>query len=237
MAKLKILAGIPARYSSSRFPGKVLAPIAGRPMIEHVYRRASSAQGVERVIVATDDERVAAAVRAFSGEVRLTRADHASGTDRLGELAAGEACDLVVNVQGDEPLIAPQAIEQALPPFQLDSSLQVSTLKTLIRNPHDLADPNVVKVTTDPQGFAVSFSRTLPPGPGPHAKHLGLYVYTRDFLLRFAQLPPSPREQAERLEQWRILENGFRLLVVETEHDSIGVDTPEDLARVEAWLR
>ncbi|MFQ5817501.1 MAG: 3-deoxy-manno-octulosonate cytidylyltransferase [Terriglobia bacterium] len=237
MVKLRILAGIPARYSSSRFPGKALAAIAGRPMIEHVYRRVAGVQAVERVVVATDDERIVAAVRAFGGEVRLTRADHPSGTDRLAELAAGERCDLVVNVQGDEPLIAPQAIEQALAPFRLDSSLQVSTLKTLIRNPEELENPNVVKVTTDAQGFALSFSRAPLPGPGPHCKHLGLYVYTRDFLLRFAQLPPSPREQAERLEQWRILENGYRLLVVETQHDSIGVDTPADLARVEACLR
>jgi 3-deoxy-manno-octulosonate cytidylyltransferase (CMP-KDO synthetase) len=236
LAKLRILAGIPARYSSSRFPGKPLALIAGRPMIEHVYHRVCEAKGVDRVVIATDDERIAAVVHSFGGEARLTRGDHRSGTDRLAELAAGEACDLVVNVQGDEPLIAPQAIEQALAPFHVDSSLQVSTLKTRIREARELESLDVVKVVTDREGFALSFSRTPLPGPVPHFKHLGLYVYTREFLLRLAQMAPAPREQAERLEQWRILENGYRILVVETEYDSIGVDTPEDLARVEAIL-
>lgn len=236
LVKLHILAGIPARYASARFPGKALAGIAGRPMIEHVYRRVAACKTLDRVIVATDDERIAAAVRAFGGEARLTRPDHRSGTDRLAELAAAEPSDLVVNVQGDEPLIAPEAIDQAIAPFHSDSSLQVSTLKTRIRERSERENPNVVKVVTDADDFALAFTRTPPPGSGPHYKHLGLYVYRRDFLLRFPDLPPSPREQAERLEQWRLLDNGCRVLVVETPFDSIGVDTPEDLARVEALL-
>lgn len=236
MTKLRILAGIPARYASTRFPGKPLALLAGRPLIEHVWTRVRSVSALDRVIIATDDDRIAAVARSFGAEVRLTRADHPSGADRLAELVWDEPCDLVVNVQGDEPLLAPEAIAAALTPFDADPSLPVSTLKTLIRDPADLANPNVVKVVTDPHGFALAFTRTAPPGPDPHFKHIGLYVYRRDFLLRLTQLPPTPRERAERLEQWRILENGFPVRVVETQHDSIGIDTPEDLARAEALL-
>lgn len=207
-------------------------------MIEHVYRRVAGIKAVDRVIIATDDVRIAAAVRAFGGEVRMTRADHPSGTDRLAEVATNEACDLVVNVQGDEPLIDPRAITQAIEPFWHDSSLVASTLKTPIRNPRDLASPHIVKVVTDHQDFALYFSRApIPAQAGPHYKHLGLYVYTRAFLLRFPTLPIGPLEQAERLEQLRILENGYRLKVIETPYDSISVDTPEDLTRVEALLR
>ena len=242
----RIVAGIPARYASTRFPGKALALLVGKPMIERVYQRAQAAASVGRVLVATDDARIVAAVEAFGGEARLTRAGHQSGTERLAEVFAGVDCDLVVNVQGDEPLLDPRAIEQALAPFQADPALQVATLKTRLRLREALMNPNVVKVTTDAAGFAREFSRApippLPPGAEPdleaHAyfKHVGLYVYTRAFLLSFAYLAASAREQAERLEQWRILENGFRIRVVETEHDSISVDTPEDLSRAEAAL-
>ncbi|MBI4466616.1 MAG: 3-deoxy-manno-octulosonate cytidylyltransferase [Acidobacteria bacterium] len=246
-AKPRILAAIPARYHSTRFPGKPLALLAGKPLIEHVYRRAAAAAGVERVVVATDDARIVAAVEAFGGEARLTRGDHRSGTDRLAELVEGIECDLVVNVQGDEPLLDPRAIAQALEPFFLDASLEVSTLKVRLRDPESLRSPHVVKVLTDAQGFAVSFSRCpIPPvGAGEgvdlearaYFKHVGLYVYTRDFLLRFPQLPPTPGEERERLEQLRILEHGIPIKVVETHYDSIGVDTPDDLARAEAALR
>jgi len=236
LPKLKVLAGIPARYASTRFPGKPLALLAGRPLVEHVWRCVRGVIAVDRVVIATDDERIVAAARAFGADVCLTRADHPSGTDRLAEVAAREDCDLVVNVQGDEPLIHPEAIAAALAPFERTPALEASTLKTLARDPAEADNPNVVKVITDKHGFAVSFTRTRPPGPAPYFKHLGLYVYRRDFLLRLTQLPPSPRERAERLEQWRILENGFRLLVVETPHDSIGIDTPEDLARAETLL-
>ncbi len=246
-ATVRVLAAIPARYASTRFPGKALARLAGMPLIEHVYRRAAAAPGVERVVVATDDARIVQAVEAFGGEARLTRADHRSGSDRLAELVAGLECDLVVNVQGDEPLVEPRAIAQALAPFSLDAALQVSTLKTRIRDPETLFSVHVVKVRTDARGFAVSFTRAPdPPLPGdaeidldchPYFKHLGLYVYRRDALLRFAQLPASPGELREKLEQLRLLENGIPIRVVETEYDSIGVDTPGDLARAEALLR
>ena len=246
MSPLRILAGIPARYASTRFPGKALALLAGRPMIEHVYRRVASVAGIEQVIVATDDERIAAAVRGFGGDARLTSPTHRSGTDRLAELFAGVECDLVVNVQGDEPLIEPRAVAQALEPFLLDARLQVSTLKTRIRSLETLMSPHVVKVVTDEKGFAVSFSRKPEPPVGPgmavdlervaYFKHLGLYIYRRDFLLEFAQWPPTPREEAEKLEQWRMLEHRVRVKVVETPYDSIGVDTPEDLARAAAAL-
>jgi len=244
-ASLRVMAGIPARYGSTRFPGKPLARLASRPIIEHVYRRAAAAPHVGRVIVATDDARIVAAVEAFGGEARLTRPDHPSGTDRLAEVFAGVDCDLVVNVQGDEPLLEPDAIGQAVEPFFKDSTLLVSTLKVRIREHAALESPHVVKLRTDAAGNAMSFTRV--PDPAAPAggidlervayfKHLGLYVYRRDVLLRFSKLPPTARERAERLEQWRFLENGIPIRVVETAHDSVGIDTPEDLARAEAIL-
>jgi 3-deoxy-manno-octulosonate cytidylyltransferase (CMP-KDO synthetase) len=235
------VAVIPARYASTRFPGKPLADVAGRPMIEHVYRRAAAARNVDAVIVATDDRRIADAVTRFGGDVRLTSADHLTGTDRLAEVASDLDCDLVVNVQGDEPMIEPDAIDAAIEPFRDDLALRMSTVCT--RLPHGTAqridDPNVVKVVTDRRGFALYFSRSpiphrrgpLDAGAGPF-KHLGLYVYRREFLLQIAALAPTPLERSESLEQLRVLENGFAIRVVETKHDSIGVDTPEDLDHV-----
>lgn len=216
-------------------------------MIEHVYRRAAAATGVERVIVATDDARIVAAVEAFGGEARLTRAEHTSGSERLAEAFADLECDLVVNLQGDEPLLDPRAIEQAVAPLAGDPALQVATLKTRIRARAALLSPHVVKVVTDAEGYAVSFSRVPRPPLAPdeevdlervaYFKHLGLYAYQRDFLLRFPRLPPTPGERRERLEQLRILENGVAIRVVETSYDSVGVDTPDDLARAEALLK
>ena len=245
-APLRIVAGIPARYTSSRFPGKPLALLAGRPLIEHVYRRVAAVAEISEVIIATDDARIVAVVEAFGGQARLTSSAHRSGTDRLAEVFAGVECDVVVNVQGDEPLIQPEAIRQALQPFLLDAQLQVSTLKTRIRELETLMSPNAVKVVTDAQGWAVNFSRAPDPPVGPGMamdlervaffKHLGLYAYRRAFLLEFARWPASPREEAEKLEQLRMLDHGVRIRVVETPHDSIGVDTPEDLARAEAAL-
>lgn len=216
-------------------------------MIEHVYRRAAAAPYVERVVVATDDARIRAAVERFGGEARMTHAHHRSGTERLAELVEGLDCELVVNVQGDEPLIDPRAIGQALEPFFADPRLEVSTLMTRIRDRETLLSRNVNKVQVDARGFAIGFSRAPVPPVAPegqidleaHAyfKHIGLYVYTRAFLLRFPQLAPTPGEQREHLEQLRILEHGIPIKVVETSYDSIGVDTPEDVARVEAVLR
>ncbi len=245
-SSLRIVAGIPARYGSSRFPGKPLALLAGRPLIEHVYRRVESVAEISQVIVATDDARIVAAVEAFGGQARLTSSAHRSGTDRLAELFAAVECDVVVNVQGDEPLLHPEAIRQALEPFFLDAQLQVSTLKTRIRELGTLMSPHVVKVVTDAEGCARNFSRAPDPPVGPgmavdlervaYFKHLGLYAYRLGFLLEFAKWPASPREEAERLEQLRMLDHGVRIRVVETPHDSIGVDSPEDLARAEAVL-
>jgi 3-deoxy-manno-octulosonate cytidylyltransferase (CMP-KDO synthetase) len=237
------VAVIPARYASTRFPGKALADIAGRPMIEHVYTRAQSARNVDAVIVATDDPRIADAVTNFGGAVRMTRSDHLTGTDRLAEVAAGLDCDLIVNVQGDEPLIEPHSIDAAIEPFRDEAGLMMSTACTRINDNDTLIDPNVVKVVTDVRGFALYFSRSPIPyrrgiggsGSGPY-KHLGLYVYRREFLRTIAALEPTPMERSESLEQLRVLENGFAIKVIETRHDSIGVDTPEDLEHVRRLL-
>jgi 3-deoxy-manno-octulosonate cytidylyltransferase (CMP-KDO synthetase) len=237
-SSLTVVAIIPARYESSRFPGKALADIGGHPMIEHVYRRASSARGVHQVIVATDDRRIADAVSAFGGQVRMTSADHPSGTDRLAEVAAELACDVVVNVQGDEPLIDPAMIEQALAAVAADPGLQMATLRRRIEDPEELQNPNVTKVVVDREGYALYFSRAPIPfrragcPPAPAWRHVGLYVYRRECLLRLTALPPTAMEQTEALEQLRALEYGIRIKAVETAHDSIGVDTLDDLARV-----
>ncbi len=237
------VAVIPARYASTRFAGKALADIAGRPMIQHVYTRAAAARHVDAVIVATDDQRIADAVTTFGGLVRMTRSDHATGTDRLAEVAADLDCDLVVNVQGDEPLIEPDAIDAAIEPFRHDSALMMSTVCTPILDNDSIADPNVVKVVTDVRGFALYFSRLPIPyarasagAPARRYKHLGLYAYRREFLRALAALEPTALERSESLEQLRVLENGFALRVIETPHDSIGVDTPEDLERVRRLL-
>ena len=236
---LQVVAVIPARFASSRFPGKPLADLDGRPMIEHVHRRVAAAPWVSRVIVATDDLRVADAVRRFGGEVRLTRDDHPSGTDRLAEVATTLDCDVVVNVQGDEPLIDPRAIGEAVAPFAADPSMQVTTLRCRIVDPADLTNPNIVKVVVDRGGYALYFSRASVPyvrdprgGWPPLYKHIGLYAYRRSALLVLAALEPTPLERAERLEQLRALEHGIRIRAVETTYDSIGVDTPEDLEQV-----
>jgi 3-deoxy-manno-octulosonate cytidylyltransferase (CMP-KDO synthetase) len=237
----RILGIIPARFASSRFPGKALAPLAGKPVVQHVYERASMARYVRRVLVATDDERIAAAVRAFGGEVRMTRADHPTGTDRLAEVASAEQAELYVNIQGDEPLIDPEAIDAATLAVHGDETVAMGTLMKRIADPADVTNPNVVKVVTALTGDALYFSRSPIPyfrdssgDPGAYFKHIGLYVYRRDFLLHYPDLSTGPLERAERLEQLRALENGYRIRVVETEYESMGVDTPDDLERVSA---
>jgi 3-deoxy-manno-octulosonate cytidylyltransferase (CMP-KDO synthetase) len=236
----KILGVIPARYASSRFPGKALSPISGKPMLQHVWERASLARYLTGVSIATDDERIFAAARAFGADVRMTRADHASGTDRVAEVASAGNAEIVVNIQGDEPLIDPGAIDAAILPMLDEPDAVMSTLRKKIEDPREIDDPNVVKVVTDRAGNAIYFSRsTIPyvrdrhPSPAAvHYKHIGLYVYRRDFLLGYSDLPVGPLEQAERLEQLRALENGFSIRVMDTEYESLGVDTPEDLERV-----
>ena len=238
----QIVAVIPARFASTRFPGKPLADIDGRPMIEHVYRRAEASTAVTRVIVATDDARIAAAVTAFGGNVRLTRPEHPSGTDRLAEVAQTLDCDVIVNVQGDEPLLDPRAITEAVGPFS-DPSISMTTLYRRIESPTELTDPNVVKVVIDRAGFALYFSRAPIPhlrdprgGWPPLYRHIGLYAYRRTALMVLASLEPTPLERAEMLEQLRALEHGIRIKAVETAYDSIGVDTPADLDEVRRLL-
>jgi 3-deoxy-manno-octulosonate cytidylyltransferase (CMP-KDO synthetase) len=234
----KILGVIPARFASTRFPGKVLAQIAGQTMLQHVYQHACLSTYLTSVMIATDDDRVYAAARDFGARVRMTRSDHLSGTDRAAEAASAEDAEIVVNIQGDEPLISPAAIDAAILPLVHEPDLVMGTLKKRIEDPREITDPNVVKVVTNRSGDAVYFSRCAipferePSGGTPYFKHIGLYVYRRKFLLAYPALPVGPLEAAERLEQLRALENGFRIRVVETEYESLGVDTPEDLARV-----
>jgi 3-deoxy-manno-octulosonate cytidylyltransferase (CMP-KDO synthetase) len=204
-------------------------------MIEHVYRRVANARGVDAVVVATDDERIAEAVRRFGGVVRMTSLSHKTGTDRIAEIVPDLDCEIVLNVQGDLPLIEPGKIEEVLRPLFVDSTLEMSTLRKAIADASDFANPNVVKVVVNLEGEALYFSRSAIPfirGSGTMYKHIGLYAYRRGFLLTLARLPQTPLEIAESLEQLRALENGFRIHVVETYFESIEVDTPEDLARV-----
>jgi 3-deoxy-manno-octulosonate cytidylyltransferase (CMP-KDO synthetase) len=237
----KILGVIPARFASSRFPGKVLVPISSKPMLQHVYERASRARYLGSTIIATDDPRVFDAARNFGAQVRMTRADHVSGTDRVAEVASAESAEIIVNIQGDEPLIDPDAIDAAILPLEHNADVVMSTLKKEIEDRREITDPNVVKVVTDIAGDAIYFSRCPIPfgreGHRPrHFKHIGLYVYRRDFLLGYSGLPIGPLEQAERLEQLRAIENGYKIRVVETEYESLGVDAPADLARVTELL-
>jgi 3-deoxy-manno-octulosonate cytidylyltransferase (CMP-KDO synthetase) len=229
LTESSVLAVIPARYDSTRFPGKALANLDGHPMIEHVYRRAAAAALVHGTIVATDDERIARAVESFGGAVIMTRRDHASGTDRIAEAVATLPCRVVVNVQGDEPLLDPSTIDAAVQPLLDDATLEMSTLCRPFADPHEFASPHVVKVVCDNRGRALYFSRALIPGS---SAHVGLYVYRRDVLLRLAALPRVPQEDAEKLEQLRAVVHGIGIRVIETRHASVGVDTPEDLERV-----
>ena len=255
--KHKVVAIIPARYASTRLPGKPLIEIAGKPMILRVVERAKQAASINRVIVATDDERVFQAVSGAGVEVVMTAPNHATGTDRLAEVAAKIDAGIIVNVQGDEPLIEPSTIEAAVAPLLADQSIVMSTTCEPIESVEDALKSNVVKVVVDRDGFALCFSRN--PIPFPRAaviehgsikaalrarpellrtfsKHTGLYAYRRDFLLTFASLPPTPLEQGEMLEQLRALEHGYRIKVIAVTHRSIGVDTPEDLKLVRRMI-
>jgi len=240
LTESSVIAIIPARYQSTRLPAKSLADIAGRPMIEHVYRRASEARLVDGVIVATDDERIARAVSDFGGTAWMTRADHSSGTDRLAEVATAITGRVIVNVQGDEPMLDPAVIDAVVEPLLADPGLEMATACRPLQDPGEFANPNVVKVVRDAAGRALYFSRapvpwprSAPDVPAAIARvHVGLYAYRRDVLLRLATLPPAELELVESLEQLRALANGIGIRVVETHHHSVGVDTPEDLAHV-----
>ena len=208
-------------------------------MIEHVYRRTADARGVDAVVVATDDERIARAIEQFGGIVRMTGSEHRTGTDRIAEVARDLACDIVVNVQGDLPMIEPEMIAEAIEPLSADPALVMSTLRQAIVDPADFTNPNVVKVVVDAHDNALYFSRAPIPYQrerGAAFKHIGLYGYRRDFLLTFAALKPTPLERSESLEQLRALEHGFRIRAVETRFESIEVDTPDDLERVRRRL-
>ncbi len=236
-----VAAFIPARYGSTRLEGKPLADINGKPMVQWVYERAKEARLVSEAAVATDDERIFNAVRSFGGRAVMTSPFHRSGTDRIAEAVKGTKADIVVNIQGDEPLIDPKSIDDAIRPLLDDPGIQLCTLKTRITDEEEYRDPNSVKVVTDKDGFALYFSRSPIPynkkpfkEAAPAYKHIGLYVYRREFLLKLSELNPTPLEEAEGLEQLRALENGFRIRVVETSYNPISVDTPEDLERVRA---
>ena len=210
-------------------------------MLEHVWERAGQSRYLTSAVIATDDQRIFDEARRFGADVRMTRADHLSGTDRAAEIASLHDAQLVVNIQGDEPLIDPAAIDAALMPLLHEPAIAMGTLKKRIEDPREVSDPNVVKVVTDRFQNAIYFSRSPIPysrettlnAAAVHFKHVGLYVYRRDFLLKYSGLPVGPLEQAERLEQLRALENGYKIRVVETEYESLGVDTPEDLERVQ----
>ena len=254
MSGIRVIAVIPARWASVRFPGKPLVLLCGHPMIEYVYRRVLRSALVDFVCVATDDERIADAVRGFGGNVRMTRGDHASGTDRVAEIAAVEDADVVVNIQGDEPLIHPDDIDSGIKPLVDEGGLGMSTLAVAFDSPEEFLNPNAVKVTRGKSGNALYFSRAPIPysrdvlvgegkayekilnnwkdiSPKP-LKHVGFYAYRRESLLRFAGLRPSPLEKLERLEQLRALEDGLAIRVVEVKRNAVGVDCPEDRERL-----
>jgi len=238
---MRITAFIPARYDSTRFPGKPLAAIAGKPMIQHVYERACACEELAEVVVATDDERILRAVNRFGGKALLTAAEHPSGSDRIAEAAQEmglEDDDLVVNIQGDQPLFDPSSVADLIRPFRTEE-IPMSTLQYRILDREEIEDPNIVKVVTDKNGWALFFSRSpIPfyrdPGFEPiFYKHLGFYAQRLRFLKEFASLPPGRLESAEKLEQLRALESGYRIKVVETPHDSIEIDTRKDIEKVE----
>jgi 3-deoxy-manno-octulosonate cytidylyltransferase (CMP-KDO synthetase) len=244
MSAAKVVVVIPARYGSSRLPGKPLVSLAGQPMIQRVYERAKSAQRADRVIVATDDERIVKVVQGFGGEARMTRPDHRTGTERVAEVAAHESGDVFVNVQGDEPLLDPAAVDTAVDALLEEPQAAIATVATPIKTPGDIMDPNVCKVVLDFDENALYFSRAPIPWvrdnagkvQARHLKHLGLYVFRRDALLEYPTLPQGELERIEHLEQLRWLENGWKIRVAEVEHDAVSVDVPEDVARVEKLL-
>ncbi|OGP90353.1 MAG: 3-deoxy-manno-octulosonate cytidylyltransferase [Deltaproteobacteria bacterium RBG_16_48_10] len=253
---MKIVAIIPARYGSTRFEGKPLADILGKPMIQWVYEGACQSNLIDKVIVATDDQRIMEAVEQFGGNAVMTSTAHATGSDRVAEVAQKVRAEIIVNVQGDEPLLRGNIIDKAIRPLLKDSSISLSTLMTRIKEVKDWLNPNVAKVVVDQKGFALYFSRSPIPfprdlnvekllsassrekSPLPHRifKHIGVYVYRRDFLLRYFKLKHTPLEKLEKLEQLRALENGFSIKVIPVDYKPFSVDTPDDLKKVVSFL-
>jgi 3-deoxy-manno-octulosonate cytidylyltransferase (CMP-KDO synthetase) len=240
---MKVLGVVPARYQSTRLHAKPLADIKGKPMVQHVYEIAQRAAQLDSFVVATDDERIASAVRGFGGRYVMTNSEHASGTDRVAEVAAGVDADIVVNIQGDEPLLDPQMINECVLALKQNDGVGLSTVTKRVGE-EGYQDPSVVKVVCDVRGRALYFSRSLLPYPRNRTRdfqvfeHIGLYAYTRDCLMQLSQLPPTPLEQIEGLEQLRALENGIAIQVVVTkcEGELVSVDTQEDLDRVRRIL-
>jgi len=253
---MKVVAVIPARYGSTRFEGKPLADILGKPMIQYVYEGVRQSKLIDEVIVATDDQRILEAVRSFGGKAVMTSPTHFTGTDRVAEVAKKLKSEIIVNVQGDEPLIKGNIIDKAIRPLLTDESLQLSTLMTRIEQVRDWLNPHIVKVVVDQKNFALYFSRS--PIPFPRAlqigrletnpfgtnrplpkrvfKHIGIYVFRRKFLLHFSRMKPTPLEKLEKLEQLRALENGYRIKVIPVDYEPIGVETPEDIQKVVTFL-
>jgi 3-deoxy-manno-octulosonate cytidylyltransferase (CMP-KDO synthetase) len=238
---------IPARYEASRFQGKVLADIGGKTMIQHVWERAKEARMLDDLIVAADDDRIIKTVKEFGGKATFTSKDHPSGTDRLREIANPLDVDIIVNIQADEPLLHHSMIDSLVSTLLEDKSIVMASLMHRIEDPKDIESANVVKVVVDKDNFALYFSRSPIPfireeketaGDKKHIyyKHIGLYAYTKDFLFTFANLPQSTLERCEKLEQLRALENGYKIKMVETQYDTIGVDTPENLQEVKQKL-
>jgi 3-deoxy-manno-octulosonate cytidylyltransferase (CMP-KDO synthetase) len=243
---VKVIGIIPARFASTRFPGKPLALIAGKPLIQHVVEQCQKAKSLSEVVVATDDTRIWEVAQNFC-RVEMTRPEHPSGSDRIAEVAERISCDAIVNIQGDEPLIDPGAIDSVANAL---TNCEMSTAATLIKNLKDLDNPNVVKVVVNAAGRALYFSRRTIPylreaasgsreqlAAFPFLKHLGIYGYRRETLLRLVKFPVSPLENAEKLEQLRALENGIQIAVMKVTHESVGVDTPEDVEWVERFLK
>jgi 3-deoxy-manno-octulosonate cytidylyltransferase (CMP-KDO synthetase) len=253
---MAVVAIIPARYDSTRFPGKPLAYIGGKPMVQHVYESAFNARGLDRVLVATDDRRIQAAVRGFGGEVVMTSKNHLSGTDRLAEAAKKIDADWIVNVQGDLPFIRSETIGRTIRPLRRNPSIGMGSARTPIYDEQEWFNPNVVKVVTDAKGYALYFSRAaipyirntdVPPRRGRSRgkegrkiwgyRHIGVYAYRREFLFQFSRLQPTALERTEGLEQLRALEHGHQILVADVDEPSVEVDTPEDLRKAEAYLK
>jgi 3-deoxy-manno-octulosonate cytidylyltransferase (CMP-KDO synthetase) len=235
---MKIIGVIPARYGSTRFPGKALTDIGGKPMIQRVWESSSKSKLINELYIATDDKRIFDAAGRFWGKAVMTSSKHKSGSDRIGEAVKNIKCDIVVNIQGDEPFINPLNIDKAIKPLMTDKNIQVSTLCTKIKNVEEIDNPNVVKVVTDKNGFALYFSRHAIPFNRDNTKgisyfkHIGLYVYRKDYLMKFIKIKPSKLELAERLEQLRIIESGERIKVVVTNIDSVTIDTESDLKKL-----
>lgn len=239
---MRAIGVIPARYASSRFPGKPLEDLLGKPLIQHVWEEALKARSLEDLVVATDDERILKAVQDFGGRAVMTAAAHKSGTDRLTEVVNPIDTQIVVNIQGDEPLICPLMIDQLVECLLQNPEIPMASVIRKIEDMHELLDPNVVKVVKDKNNCALYFSRsTIPhlrsPGSLPFYKHLGLYAYTKDFLFTFTNLPVGELEAAEKLEQLRALEHGYKIKLIETDVNTIGVDTPEDLEKAKQRMQ